>query len=235
MNKEQLERYDRHIILDEIGEKGQTKLMNAKVLVIGAGGLGAPILQYLVAAGIGTIGIVDADVVSLSNLQRQVLYRENELDLSKALQAKATLSKLNKDVEINAYPYMLNNENAKEIITAYDMVVGATDNFESRQIIDQETKAQKKAFIHGAIGEFEGQVSVFNYKGAPSYADLFPEVPDPTTLPKGVMGVLPGIIGSMQACEVVKIICGIGEILSGRLLVYNALDFSFHTLNFKSN
>lgn len=235
MNKEQLERYDRHIIIDEIGIEGQKKLMNAKVLVVGAGGLGAPILQYLVAAGIGTIGIVDADVVSLSNLQRQVLYRENEVGLSKALQAKATLSTLNKDVEINAYPFMLNNENAKEIIGSYDMVVGATDNFESRQIIDQETKAQNKAFIHGAIGEFEGQVSVFNYKGAPSYADLFPEVPDPATLPKGVMGVLPGIIGSLQACEVVKIVCGIGETLMGRLLVYNALNFSFHTLNFKAN
>lgn len=232
MNEQQLERYDRHIILNEIGISGQEKLMQAKVLVVGAGGLGAPVLQYLVAAGIGTIGIIDADVVSSSNLQRQVLYREDEIGLSKAEQAKKTLQRLNGDVNIVAYPFMLNNENAPAIFANFDMVVGATDNFESRQIIDRATKAQKKAFIHGAIGEFEGQVSVFNYQGSPSYADLFPEVPDPATLPKGVMGVLPGIIGSMQACEVIKIICQIGENLSGRLLVYNALNFSFHILKY---
>lgn len=228
----QKERYNRHIILEEIGEVGQQKLLNAKVLVVGAGGLGAPILQYLVAAGIGTIGIVDADEISLSNLQRQILYRESKLGLPKAENAKNTLQKLNGDVKINTYPIMLNEENADEIISQYDIVVGATDNFESRKCIDVITKKQGKPFVHGSIGEFEGQVSVFNYKGGPSYLQLFPETPEPSTLPLGVMGVLPGIIGSLQACETIKIICEIGENLSGKLLVYNALNFNFHILKF---
>jgi molybdopterin/thiamine biosynthesis adenylyltransferase len=223
MNNQQKERYNRHLILSEIGEEGQEKLLSARVLVVGAGGLGAPVLQYLVGAGIGYIGIVDADVVSQSNLQRQVLYRENDVDLSKALKSKETLSQLNSDVEISTYPVMLTKENAEEIISKYDMVVGATDNFESRQLIDKFTKDQGKAFIHGSIGEFDGQVAVFNYKGGIAYQDLFSDMPEADSLPIGVMGVLPGIVGSLQATEVIKIVCGIGEVLSNKLLLYNAL------------
>jgi adenylyltransferase/sulfurtransferase len=232
MNDIQSERYNRHIILPEIGEEGQKKLLKAKVLVVGAGGLGAPVLQYLVAAGIGSIGIVDADVVSLSNLQRQILYRENQIGLSKAEQSKLTLEQLNADVRIQTFPYMLDQTNADDLIDRYDMVIGATDNFDSRKCIDEVTKKHKKAFIHASIGEFQGQVSVFNYKDGPSYFDLFPDTPDESSLPLGVLGVLPGIIGSMQACEAIKIVLEIGEILSGKLLVYDALTHNSNVIKF---
>lgn len=223
MNETQKERYNRHIILDEINEQGQQKLLNSKVLVLGAGGLGAPVLQYLCAAGVGTIGIMDADVVSLSNLQRQILYSEEQIGESKTEKAKARLNRLNSDVKIETYPFFLTNENADDIISKYDVVVGATDNFHSRKCIDKVTKAQKKAFVHASIGEFQGQLSVFNYNGSASYSDLFPDVPDNADLPLGVLGVLPGIIGSLQACEVLKIILNIGDVLSGKLLIYDAL------------
>lgn len=234
MQEIQKERYNRHIILSEIGEEGQKKLLNAKVLVVGAGGLGAPILQYLVAAGVGNIGIVDADSVSLSNLQRQILYKEDQIGLSKAEQAKTTLNQLNSDVKISYYPFMLDDDNVHEIISKYDIVVGATDNFKSRKCIDKITKAQSKAFVHASIGEFEGQISVFNYKNGPSYSDLFPDTPNESDLPLGVIGVLPGIIGSMQACETIKIILEIGEILSGKLLVYDALTHDTNIIQFSN-
>ncbi len=232
MNDLQKERYNRHLILPQIGEEGQNKLLNAKVLVVGAGGLGSPVLQYLVAAGIGSIGIVDQDVVSLSNLQRQILYREDQIGVSKAEKAKETLLQLNSDVQIQTYPVMLDKSNANRIIANYDIVVGATDNFASRKCIDQVTKEQGKAFVHASIGEFEGQVSVFNYNNGPSYSDLYSETPNESALPIGVMGVLPGIIGSMQACEVIKIVIGEGEVLSGRLLVYDALAANCNVISF---
>lgn len=226
------ERYARHIILPEIEEAGQEKLYQAKVLVVGAGGLGAPILQYLVAAGIGRIGIMDADVVSLSNLQRQILYRENELGKPKSEMAKATLQALNSECQIDTYAFHLNEENAEGIISQYDIVVGATDNFASRLLIDKHTKVQGKAFVHGSICEFSGQVSVFNYQGGPAYTDLFPDQPEEGSLPLGVMGVLPGIIGSMQAAEVIKIVLGIGEVLSGKLLMYDVLRAESNVIQF---
>jgi molybdopterin/thiamine biosynthesis adenylyltransferase len=229
MNTIQKERYNRHILLSQIGEAGQEKLLHARVLVVGAGGLGAPVLQYLTAAGIGTIGIVDADTVSLSNLQRQVLYREHQVGMFKADIAKETLGLLNSDVTIHNYPFWLHANNASEIIADYDMVVGATDNISSRRCINEATRKPGKPFIHGAIGEFEGQVSVFNYKNGPSYSDLFSDVPDESEMPIGVMGILPGIIGSLQACEVIKIILEKGNILSGKLLIFNALSTTMHT------
>ena len=223
MNKNQKERYARHLILSKIGEDGQEKLLKARVLVVGAGGLGAPVLQYLVAAGVGNIGIVDADAVSVSNLQRQILYDESHIGLSKAKMSKERLNALNSDVQIATYPFILEEINADEIISNYDIVVGCTDNFESRLLIDNITKSQKKPFVHASIGEFEGQVAVFNYKGSISYQDLFGNVSNDANLPLGVMGILPGIIGSLQATEVIKIICGVGEVLSNKLLLYDAL------------
>ncbi len=232
MNVEQKDRYNRHIILPQIGEDGQRRLLNAKVLVVGAGGLGAPILLYLTAAGVGSIGIVDADRVNVSNLQRQVLFRQNQIGESKAEKSQETLKQLNSDVKIDTFECMLDESNAEEIISKYDIIVGATDNFVSRKCIDTVTKSQGKPFVHGSIGEFEGQVSVFNYQNGPSYSDLFSETPEESTLPLGVMGVLPGIIGTMQAAEVVKIIVGAGKVLSGKLLVYNALDVSCNVVQF---
>lgn len=231
MNQEQKERYNRHIILSEVGEEGQEKLLKAKVLVVGAGGLGAPVLQYLVAAGIGTIGIMDKDTVNLSNLQRQILYREDQIGKPKVEMAKKGLSALNSDVEIITYPFVLHESNAAEIIVNYDIVVGATDSFISRKCIDKETKKQRKPFVHASIGEFEGQLSVFNYKGGLSYGDLFPDTPEEKEMSLGVIGILPGILGSMQANEVVKIILGIGDVLSGKLLVYSALSASVNVLD----
>ena len=228
----QKERYNRHIILPEIGEEGQKKLIKANVLVVGAGGLGAPVLQYLTAAGIGTIGIVDVDTVSLSNLQRQILFKEDQCDDSKAQKAKEFLQALNGDVVFNVYEEMLTNENAERIIADYDIVVGATDNFLSRKIINQITGKHQIPFVHGSIQEFQGQVTVFNYQAGPGYSDLFPETPEESTLPLGVLGVLPGVVGSLQACEVIKIITGIGDVLSGKLLVYDALKVSFTTVDF---
>ena len=230
MTSDQKERYNRHIILNEIGEQGQEKLLKAKVLVVGAGGLGAPVLQYLTAAGVGNIGIVDDDKISLSNLQRQVLYRNNEIGELKVERANETLTALNPDVRFKLLPVKLTIENAEEIISAYDLVIGATDNFESRNCIDAVTKKQGKAFVHGSIGEFEGQVSVFNHNGGPSYVDLFPDLPEVSELPVGVIGVLPGVIGTLQAVEAIKIILGIGSVLSGKLLIYNALEISFQEL-----
>ena len=224
MNNRQKERYSRHLILKNIGEEGQQNLLDARVLVVGAGGLGAPILQYLVAAGVGYIGIMDADVVSLSNLQRQVLYRERDVDHPKATKSQETLLQLNSDCQILSYPTMLDQSNAETLITNYDIVVGATDNFESRILIDNITKAQNKPFVHGSIGEFEGQVAVFNYQGGISYQDLFAKPSSHENMPVGVLGVLPGIIGSLQATEVIKIICEIGDVLSNKLMIYDALS-----------
>ncbi len=232
MTDEQKERYKRHILLEEVGEEGQEKLLQAKVLVVGAGGLGAPVLQYLTAAGIGCIGIVDADQVTLSNLQRQILYKEEHLGKDKVEVAQQTLNSLNSMVQIKTYKCFLTYENAEKIIADYDVVVGATDNFKSRVLIDTTTKKLSIPFVHASIGEFEGQVSVFNYKNGPSYQDLFPEVPDDNNLIAGVMGYLPGVVGSLQVAEVLKIILESGGVLSGRLLVYNSLLADFKEIVF---
>ena len=232
MEQKLQERYNRHIILPQIGKEGQEKLFQAKVLVVGAGGLGSPILQYLTAAGIGKIGIVDADVVSISNLQRQILYKENQIGELKVEKAREALLQLNSNITITTYPFILDASNAETIIFDYDIVVGATDNFASRICINEVTKKLGKPFIHGSIEEFEGQISVFNYKNGPSYTDLYSDTPEEATLPIGVMGVLPGIIGSMQACEVIKIILQQGVVLSGKLLIYNTLNASSVCIDF---
>lgn len=213
------ERYSRQTMLPEIGEEGQKKLGQASVLIVGVGGLGSPIALYLTGAGVGTIGLVDDDVVSETNLQRQVLYSEPELGLPKAIQAQKRLSALNSNVHITAYPTRLTAENAKELISAYDIVVDGCDNFETRYLIDKTCKELDKVYVYGAIRAFDGQVSVFNYKGGKSYHDFLPEtetqgMPLP---PKGVMGVTPGIVGCAEANEVIKIITGYGEVLAGKL------------------
>ena len=229
-----MNRYSRHIILSEIGVIGQDKLTNAKVLVVGAGGLGCPVLQYLAAAGIGTLGIIDFDSVEESNLQRQVLFGSSSLGQNKAIAAKTRLEDLNNTITINAYPYKLDYQNALELFNQYDILVDGSDNFETRYLVNDACIINNKPLVFGAIYKFEGQVSVFNYQNGPSYRCLFPNPAKKDYVPNcseiGVLGVLPGIIGSMQANEVLKIVLGIGKVLNGKLLCYNALTSQISTL-----
>lgn len=244
LTRDELIRYNRQIILPDFGVEGQQKLKEAKVLVIGAGGLGAPNLQYLTAAGVGTIGVVDFDEVSLTNLQRQVLFQTDEVGHNKASTAVAHLQKLNPDTVFKVYPTQLSSANALEIIAQYDLVVDGSDNLPTRYLVNDACVMLGKTLIYGAIFRFEGQVSVFNQlqedgERGPNYRDLFPTPPPPDMVPScsegGVFGVLPGIVGSMQANEAIKVIAGLGESLSGRLLLFDSLDFSSRYLNVRSN
>ena len=215
-----MERYNRQIILPEIGPEGQAKLNAARVLIVGVGGLGSPIALYLAGAGVGNIGLVDNDTVSESNLQRQVLYTECETGLPKVLQAKKRLEALNRHINIETYNTRLTKDNAAEIISKYDIVVDGCDNFQTRYLINDTCLLYNKVYIYGAIRTFDGQVSVFNYKGSKNYRDLFPdeeEILAMPTPPKGVIGTTPGVIGCVQANEVIKVICGFGEVLSDKL------------------
>ncbi|MDB5191149.1 MAG: moeB [Segetibacter sp.] len=220
------------MLLPEIGEAGQQKLLQSKVLVVGAGGLGCPVLQYLAAAGVGTIGIVDDDVVSLSNLHRQVIFRMDDIGQSKALRATTSLQQLNPSIQINPYDFRLTNQNALEIIAEYDIVVDGTDNFSSRYMINDACVLLNKPLVYAAISTFEGQVAIFNAvnkanEKLTNYRDLFPIPPTNNEVlncaEAGVLGMLPGIIGCMQANEAIKLIAGIGVPLINRLLTYNAL------------
>jgi sulfur-carrier protein adenylyltransferase/sulfurtransferase len=241
-SKAELARYNRHIIIPEFGEEAQLKLKAAKVLIIGSGGLGSPALLYLTAAGIGTIGIVDFDVVDDSNLQRQVLFDISEIGKPKVEAAKRRLEALNPYVNITIHNAHINSGNALQIIKDYDVVADGTDNFPTRYLVNDATLLLDKPNIYGSIFQFEGQVSVFNYvnqKGerGPNYRDLYPTPPPPGLVPScaegGVLGVLPGIIGSLQALEVIKVITGIGEPLSGRFYTFDALNFESRTFNIK--
>jgi|WetSurMetagenome_2_1015567.scaffolds.fasta_scaffold325681_2 molybdopterin/thiamine biosynthesis adenylyltransferase len=222
------ERYDRHIITSGFGEEGQLKLKAAKVLVIGAGGLGCPVIQYLVAAGVGRIGIVDGDTVSLSNLQRQILYTEEEIGHPKVAIAATKMKKLNAGVDIRDFDKFLTEELADQLFPDFDLVVGCTDHYNSRYLIDRKSREHGIPFVHGAIREFEGQLCVFNYNGSLSYFDLFGSQPIELSKPGGVVGVISGIIGSLMAMEVIKIITGLGKVHSNKLLLFNALDNSFN-------
>ncbi len=228
-------RYSRHILLDKVGLEGQEKLNGAKVLVIGAGGLGCPVLQYLTAAGIGTIGVIDFDTVDETNLQRQILFTVNDIGTNKAEAAKNRLKQLNPHININVYPEKLTTKNALHLFSEHDIIVDGTDNFSTRYLVNDACTITEKPLVYGAIYKFEGQVTVFNYKGGPTYRCLFPEPPKAGSVPNcseiGVIGVLPGLIGTQQANEVIKIVLGIGEPLSGKLLTYNSLDNSFFALN----
>lgn len=232
-------RYSRHVILSEIGESGQKKINSSKVLVIGSGGLGCPVLQYLAAAGVGTIGIVDNDTVDISNLQRQVLFGKSALGMNKAEAAKERLSDINDELDYQIYPVKLTNRNALDIVSKYDIVVDGTDNFATRYLINDACVILGKPLVYGSIFKFEGQVSVFNYKGGATYRCLFPSPPDPGTVPScsevGVLGVLPGLIGTMQANEVLKIILGLGDVLSGKLMMFNALTLESQSWNILAN
>jgi len=229
-----MDRYSRHIILSDVGQEGQNKISNAKVLVVGAGGLGCPILQYLAAAGVGTLGVIDFDKVEKSNLQRQILFGTSSLGQNKALATKERLEDLNSTIILNAYAEALTPQNALELFKNYDIIVDGTDNFETRYLINDAAIITNKPVIYGAIYKFEGQVSVFNYKNGPNYRCLFPEVPKKNSVANcsevGVLGVLPGIIGTMQANEVLKIILGFEDVLSGKLLCYNSKTSETYTL-----
>ena len=227
------ERYARHLILEEIGEPGQEKLKRAKVLVVGAGGLGSPVLLYLTAAGIGRIGILDNDIVSESNLQRQILYDTQCLGALKVEVAARKLQALNPYTTIAPYAQRLTSENTF-IIAEYDLVIDATDNLPSRYLIDEACVRYGKPFVYGSICEFKGQVSVFNYQGGPTYRDLY-EYHDAIAefqQPQGVIGALPGVVGSIQANEAIKLILGSQDTLSGKLLLIDLLKGSFQTMNF---
>ena len=219
------ERYQRHLALPEIGWDGQQKLRRAKVLVVGAGGLGCPVLQYLTAAGVGVIGIMDDDVVSLSNLQRQVLYNTGSVGRKKVEVAQEMLQALNPEVTFGIHPEKLTEANALAIIGLYDFAVDCTDNLKARYVINDACLQAGKPFVYGSIYQFEGQVSVFNYQNGPTYRCVFAEntAEPPNCADLGVLGVLPGIIGSYQALEAIKLITGIGELLSGKLLIVNTL------------
>jgi molybdopterin/thiamine biosynthesis adenylyltransferase/rhodanese-related sulfurtransferase len=241
-SSEELGRYNRHIIIPDFGLEAQKKLKAAKVLVIGSGGLGSPVLLYLAAAGVGTLGIVDFDVVDDSNLQRQVLFGVDEIGKPKVEAARKRLQSLNPHIAINVYNTQLTSQNALEIIKDYDVVADGTDNFPTRYLVNDACVLLDKPNVYASIFQFEGQVSVFNYKNAngepgPNYRDLYPTPPPPGLVPScaegGVLGVLPGIIGSLQALEVIKVITGVGETLSGRFFMFDALNFDSRTFNIK--
>jgi len=239
LTKQEYNRYNRHILLDKVQLEGQLKLKAAKVLVIGAGGLGCPILMYLTAAGVGHIGIVDFDIIDESNLQRQVLFDSADVGKSKAYVAKQKLESQNPLVKITAFNYALTNKNAIRLFSEYDIIVDGTDNFSTRYMINDACVLSQKPLIYGAIHKFEGQVSVFNYKNGPTYRCLFPTPPKTGSVPScsevGVIGVLPGIIGTQQANETIKLILGIGNVLSGKLLIYDALQPSFLQIDIKKS
>ena len=228
-------RYNRQTILPEIGDEGQEKLKKAKVLVIGAGGLGCPILQYIATAGVGFIGIMDFDTIEIHNLHRQILYTENEIGREKAIVAKEVVSKLNPLIEVVAVTEKLTSENASTIIAQYDVIVDGSDNFATRYLVNDTCVTLQKPLVYGSILRFEGQVAVFNYNGSKNLRDLFPEIPDPKDVPNcnvnGVLGTLPGIIGTMMAHETLKLIMELPT-LNNELLLFNTLNWGFTKLNF---
>lgn len=232
-------RYIRQTNLKGFGTAAQEKLANARVLVVGLGGLGIPVLQYLNAMGVGTLGLVEQDVVELSNLQRQVLYTENDIGRNKIDVALEKLQAQNSNTNFSVFDTFLTKENALEIIKDFDVVVDATDNFPTRYLINDACVILKKPFVYGALHSFEGQVSVFNYKGGPTYRCLFPIMPSAAEIPNcndnGVLGIIPGILGNLQALEAIKIITSLDEVMIGKLLIYNGLNQSINKINFKLN
>jgi molybdopterin/thiamine biosynthesis adenylyltransferase len=230
---EQIERYKRHLLLDEVGAQGQQRLLDSKVLIIGAGGLGSPAALYLAAAGVGTLGLVDFDRVDASNLQRQILHNVERIGERKVDSAKKTLTALNPDVDVVTYDVRFGADNILDILDGYDVVVDGTDNFPTRYLLNDASLLKRIPVVHGSIFRFEGQVTVFDPYHGPCYRCLLPEPPPPELAPScaeaGVLGVLPGIVGSIQALEAIKLILDLGDPLRGRLLAYDALEQSFRS------
>lgn len=239
LTQDEILRYSRHMFIPEVGLKGQRKLKAASVLLVGTGGLGSPLGLYLAAAGIGRIGIVDYDVVDSSNLQRQVIHDTSRIGELKVESARRRMLDLNPDIQVDAYNEVFTAENAERIADGYDILVDGTDNFPTRYLLNDLSVLTGRPFVYGSIFRFEGQVSVFDSRVGPCYRCLFPEPPPPGTVPTcaegGVFGVLPGTIGTIQGTEIIKLILGIGEPLVGKLLLYDALDMSFQTVNLQKN
>ncbi|WP_459210010.1 molybdopterin-synthase adenylyltransferase MoeB [Aquimarina rhabdastrellae] len=236
---EEQKQYSRHLILEEIGVSGQEQLKKAKVLIVGAGGLGCPVLQYLAAAGVGTLAVIDPDRIEQSNLQRQILYTHENIGKFKATVAIQKLAKLNPYITLKDYVVALHKNNAVELFEQYDIIVDGSDNFATRYLVNDAAVITKKPVVFGSIFKFEGQVSVYNYQGSATYRCLYPNMPDADAVPNcstiGVVGVLPGIIGSLQANEVIKMICGVGEVLINKLLVYNTLTMQQYILTYSKS
>jgi adenylyltransferase/sulfurtransferase len=239
LSNDEILRYSRHLIMPEVGMEGQLKLKNAKVLLVGTGGLGAPLGLYLAAAGIGRIGLVDFDVVDFTNLQRQVIHGTKDVGRKKLDSAADSMSDINPFVQIDKHEVALTSENALDIIREYDYVVDGTDNFPTRYLVNDACVLLKKPNVYGSIFRFEGQATVFAYRGGPCYRCLYPEPPPPGLVPScaegGVLGILPGLIGIVQATETVKLILGSGEPLVGRLVLYDALGMRFRELKLRRN
>ncbi len=239
LTEEQIQRYSRHIILKEVGGKGQQKLLDARVLIIGAGGLGAPIALYLAAAGIGTIGIADADVVDITNLQRQVIHFTPDVGKPKVLSAAEKMRAINPDVTVNTYQEWVSAANIAGLIADYDFIIDGTDNFAAKFLINDACVLGKKPYSHGGILQFVGQTITVLPGESTCYRCIFPEPPPkdaiPTCSQAGVIGVLPGVIGSIQATETIKFLLGKGELLAGRILMYDALDMKFRDVTVKRN
>ena len=245
LTREELERYARHIVLPEIGGGGQQRLKRARVLVVGAGGLGAPVLQYLAAAGVGTLGIVDDDIVTLSNLQRQVIHDTASVGLSKLTSAASVISRINPNVSVDLHNIRIDGTNAAALVARYDLVVDGSDNFDTRYAVADACAAESRPLVHATVGRFDGQITVLkphengpDGKPNPSYRDLYP-APPPAGLVSscaeaGIVGALTGVVGTLQAMEAIKLITGIGEPLVGRLLLYDALAARFEIIRYRA-
>ena len=238
LGADQLDRYSRHVIMDEVGPDGQKRLLDGRALVVGAGGLGAPVIQYLAAAGVGTIGVVDDDVVERSNLQRQVIHGDADVGEPKVESAARYVERLNPDIDVNTHETRLDEGNARELLGEYDVVVDCADNFRTRYVVNDVARIEETPVVHGAIYKFEGQATTLVPTG-PCYRCLFPEAPEPGTVPDcattGVLGVLPGTLGCIQATEAAKLLLETGEPLVGRMLFYDAMDMTFETVEYARN
>jgi adenylyltransferase/sulfurtransferase len=239
LTKEEVARYSRHLIIPEVGVSGQKRLKNAKVLVVGAGGLGSPALLYLAAAGVGTLGIIDFDTVDESNLQRQVIHGQSDIGRSKAESARDSIAEINPFVQVNLHQVHLSSDNALDIFRDYDLILDGTDNFATRYLVNDAAVLLGKPYVWGSIYRFEGQVSVFWEEHGPQYRDLYPEPPPPGMVPScaegGVLGILCASIGSVMVTEAIKLITGIGETLLGRLMVYDALEMTYRTIKIRKD
>lgn len=237
LTPDQRSRYSRHVLIPEVGEAGQLKLLGSKALLIGAGGLGAPAAFYLAAAGVGTLGLVDDDVVDASNLQRQIIHTTDRVGMNKGESARVAIEALNPDVQVNVHPFRVNKDNVLDLIADYDVIIDGTDNFPTRYLMNDASLMARKPLVHASILRFEGHASTFLPYDGPCYRCLFPEPPPPDMAPScgeaGVLGVLCGVMGNIMATEAIKVLLGIGDTLSGRLLIYDALDMTFTELKIR--